>query len=495
MHSYAQFPVPDLEVAKSLFAQVASSSDGSRESRQQVSLTCFDSFDWRLEGAGLHLLEEQGTGKKCRLTLDATGSKRRPLVLNTDKRQGIQPHQLPIGPIRKSLTQCLRGRALLSQVIIAVERHRLELLDSEDKVIARMLLEHHMPQDALGLMDADLGWRLQVQELKGYDHIYSHILELIARAGLEADPEEDMIERSMQSIGRHAGDYRFPPLLDPKLDDADHPAALLRSLTDVLERNLPGLRTELDSGFADDLRSACSMLELLCHQMSWPGETIGKWLGMFEQLRDQTAETDALLKLREDAKCSAGIDLASGSALHEAIQVALEIARERLSRGLVSHRLRKDLHDWKEGLSNLEPLNTHQPPYWNWLRSLSEELAAESPPDAGLPARLTALCGVLRSGYAPLPRALLTNLEEALTPLQESLSKVDCIATRQDAVQRLTGSDQAPMTSAAEEEANALLVRLSDGHSAAMEDFARIRQDSLIRIAAIIEKMEGLQNG
>jgi CHAD domain-containing protein len=227
--------------------------------RATVERTWYDTFDWRVHGAGAVLEHERG----------ANGSWLRWIPLGADSPDVQLQHEppprwaadLPAGALRDRLVDVVDMRALLplATARVAVRRHRH--VDDEEKTVARLLVE-----DAELVAHADeplerpvaLGTVLRVEPLRGYTRQAQRLAEALGQHGLEASAADALGLQAVAAIGRRPGDrsskLRLALRRGERADVAT--ATILRTLLDAIEVNRSGTIADVDSEFLHDLRVA-----------------------------------------------------------------------------------------------------------------------------------------------------------------------------------------------------------------------------------------------
>jgi CHAD domain-containing protein len=227
--------------------------------RVVVERTWYDTFDWRVHGAGAVLEHERGEG----------GSWLRWLPLGADapdvQLQHDEPPRwaadLPAGALRDRLVDVVDVRALLPLATARVVARRHRHVDGEDKTVARLLVED---AEVVAVGDAPLdaplplGTVLRVEPLRGYTKQAHRLADALAHRGLEPSAADALARRAFTAIGRRPGDRTSKLKLTLERGQrADVATAhVLRTLLDAVEVNRPGTIADVDPEFLHDLRVA-----------------------------------------------------------------------------------------------------------------------------------------------------------------------------------------------------------------------------------------------
>ncbi len=264
----------------------------------------WDSFDGRVrrsgasltthvDGGGTHL---QWLGPQGALELSVRG--RKPLGLARD---------LPPGDLRDAASPCLGARKLVPQVELAVRRLCLELLDDEEKVVARVHVEQTTAREA----DPDMkrlpaadevdpglsGWLqlptlVKLTGLRGYgDHEAAALAMLHAMPGARPT-QSDAQSMALASLGLSA--RHNPTVLTADLKPhvrADVGARRLHSsLLDMLLAHEAGVLEGADTEFLHDFRLAVTRTHTLLQELKdvFPQPLVTHFLSEFAALEDAT---------------------------------------------------------------------------------------------------------------------------------------------------------------------------------------------------------------
>ena len=201
----------------------------------------YDTFDGRLRAAGTPAVYEHGRLVLNGVSEPVPGAPERVLV------DELQP-----GPLRDALVPLIDVRALLPLAAVEVSEQRLRILDDQRKTVVRASIER---PELIGAAQT-LRSRLRLVPLRGYDSELGRIsATLEQQLGLEPPPMS-LVDEAVAALGGTPGG------LSAKIDvalayeqRADTAAiAVLRRLLEVIDANVEGAITDLDSEFLHDLR-------------------------------------------------------------------------------------------------------------------------------------------------------------------------------------------------------------------------------------------------
>jgi CHAD domain-containing protein len=345
---------PTMQVmAEALGSRFRVAADGSRTIRR----VWLDTFDWRLYRAGCALEYLSGHGR-CELGLmtpdggriSATTAKMTfPSLLSC----------LPAGPVRDSLAQIAGVRALLPMVASRATRRNLRVLDGEDKMVARLVVDDATAADpATTALPRPLAPRVTISVVRGYDAQAGRVERLLAALPGVSVATGSALQAALAATGRKiASDpAEVGAGLTPAMPAGVALASLLLRLLDAVEANVDGVVRDVDTEFLHDLRIAVrrTRAALKLAGAALPGDLAAryapefKWLG---QLTTPTRDLDVhLLGFSGTAArlvTAAPEDLAP---LHASLLRYRAAEQRRLARGLRSARFSCLARDWRAAL-------------------------------------------------------------------------------------------------------------------------------------------------
>lgn len=327
---------------------------GSARSRT-VRRLWLDTFDWRLYRSGLTLEQVSDRGAT---ELVLTGRDGRTVTaerLPARVRWPARADSLPHGPLRDHLGRAAGIRALLPVArAVSVVRDR-RALNSDDKTIAWVSVDR---MSVTYPAAAELPQRLGVTPVRGYESQAARITDrLAARPGV-ADGDASALQAALAAAGRRPGDYtgKIDVALTPRMPAAAALAAVLTSLLDTLEANVPGTLRDIDTEFLHDLRVAVrrtrSALKLAGDVLpAGQADRFGpefKWLG---DLTTPTRDLDVyLLGYPAMAGGLLGASAAELEPFREVLAARRAAAQRALARGLRSARFSRLMLQWRAAL-------------------------------------------------------------------------------------------------------------------------------------------------
>lgn len=287
----------------------------------------FDTFDWRLYGKGLALVQACGAeGVMWRLYRLDGGEDVAEWAASVaagvcDATAPFFPAALPDSALAAALRRLVPLRALLPLAHVGGTVAVVRVFNKDIKTVVRVAVE-----EAALLPDGPpLPPVARILPVRGYDRRRDEVRDLLAATpGLEPSPEDPMV-LATTAAGRVPGDYSAA--LDIRLS-AEQPADeatrhIYGTLLESIQRNEPGVRADIDSEFLHDYRvsirrtrSALSQIkdvlpadevEHFRTEFGWLGQMTGPtrdldvYLLSFNELRDQLPEhmRDRLEPLRD----------------------------------------------------------------------------------------------------------------------------------------------------------------------------------------------------
>jgi CHAD domain-containing protein len=225
---------------------------------ETVQRRLLDSFDWRVWNAGA-VLEHDTAPDASWLVWRRRATGNEPArVLGRQRSPGTPSTIADVadGPVRTLLEPALEVRALLPRAVMRLERERFRLLDDEDKTVARVALEHATLTGLGDTGDQDLGSRVVVTGVRGYDRALKRLVkQLKHETGLVAE-HDDINKLAFEAAGARPGNYTTKPrvTLASELPTLRAFTNICSALLDTIEANEPGVREDIDPEFLHDFR-------------------------------------------------------------------------------------------------------------------------------------------------------------------------------------------------------------------------------------------------
>jgi CHAD domain-containing protein len=318
--------------------------------------TWLDTFDWRLNRAGLVLdYEHARRGGRLLLSKDEVPLAEQPVSGWRSNRPGLAA-DLPAGPVRDQILKLASPRALLPMATAVGTVTVTLLLNADGKTVARLVVDRStVTRDGQAV---PLPPRLAITEVRGYPRQARRAARLLAGIPGVAPARQSAFLEALHALGRHPNDYSGGVAADitAQMPGPVAVATLLLGLLDTLEQNVDGTLRDIDTEFLHDLRvavrrtrSAIKLLgDMLPDGLAAPYAAEFKWLG---DLTTPTRDLDVHL-LGFDAMTAQLV--AASPADFEPFRAFLirRRAREfrRLAAGLRSARFRTITDHWRKAL-------------------------------------------------------------------------------------------------------------------------------------------------
>lgn len=242
--------LPDEDAANAFLTVLGKTFTLAYEPEEERTLSYYDSFDWRLFGAG-YLFSCNG-GKwalRDRVTGEVTLRENGP-----QPTEGLFADAFAEGGLRNRLQSLLEMRCVLPMASGTVTVQEVRLLNKDEKTVVRLFLElHHMEGGDQPLR------ALRIEPVRGY----TRQLEKVHSTLKNFDPIDRPLamldlEQGSAGKGRTPGDYssKFVLHLDPDQTALSAVKDIYRQLLQTMHTNLPGIIADLDSEFLHDFRVA-----------------------------------------------------------------------------------------------------------------------------------------------------------------------------------------------------------------------------------------------
>ncbi|MGE3841155.1 MAG: CHAD domain-containing protein [Vicinamibacterales bacterium] len=358
MNSEAQFFARDQASADALARSLELLlSTRSRLPRRQ-RLVFLDTVDGRIAAAGGRLathadargthLEWRPRDRQVRLEHRVTA----PVAFAWD---------LPQGPLRDRLAPVIATRRLLPQVELDLQARALDVLDNEQKTVARILIETGRARQPRRTSPwCSFPTLVTLTAIRGYDAAYQHVLPIV-----ESRPGLERCLAGLQSVALDAVGAppprdlsRFDVTLAPEVSADAGARQIYRALLDIMVANEPGVRADLDTDFLHDFRVAVRRTRSLLGQLkgALAADAVAHFKTEFRSLARATGPTrDLDVLLLSLHKPIAGMPAKHVATLRGLVCTRRRREHRRLLRVLESDRYQVLLADWHKFLEIPSP--------------------------------------------------------------------------------------------------------------------------------------------
>jgi len=315
---------------------------------QQYALkTFYDSFDWRLYNAQLLCEFNQS---KSRSHLEVKNFQTNQLVAS------IELEEVPrfpadfteISALKKIFEPLLDMRALLSITTLDVQIYCLNILNKDQKTIARLFIEEYEL----------IKNRVSIQTLKGYDKSAIKLSQLLSEFFNLNALTKPILVPALKIQGRKPKDYssKLALKLEPNMRADEASKIIYKQLLKTIKVNEQGTMDDIDSEFLHDFRVAIRRTRAGLGQLKnvLPAKQVQRyseyfaWLG---QITGLTRDLDVYLLSFEDYKRSLPASMQENlNPLQDFLYLKQSIAQKELAQHLKSKKYRTSLTDWEKYL-------------------------------------------------------------------------------------------------------------------------------------------------
>lgn len=323
--------------------------DGGAERRKQVAF--LDTFDWALYRAGLRLTQSEHV---LELSAQPAGT----VVLRSP---GEAVHRLaadlPV-PLRAKLGALLGLRALLPVAEVTLTEVVLVSRNSDDKIVARLVLARPVltgaaarPGRANGRRQPPL--RLTVVPLRGYAKEAHRLATELSRVPGVLPAEASLFTEAVAATGRSVGDYSGKLALRLRPDESAYDAArqIFGSQLAMMTATVDGVIADLDTEFLHDFRVAVRRTRSALKELPGilPPRPEAHFRGEFKWLGDVTTpsrDLDVYLLTYPEFGASVGGPPEDLEPLRQLLISEKRAAHRELARHLRGARYRRLCTEW-----------------------------------------------------------------------------------------------------------------------------------------------------
>lgn len=342
------FELPANMTAIKLISALSEQVDTHLVSRQYLLKTYYDSFDWRLYRQGV-ICEFNRSKQSSSLML--TNRKDGELIASTLLFDvPAFSTQFNPGKVRQTLEPLLGVRALLAVCTLECEAHYLDILNKDEKIVLRVLIEQF---DLLNN-------RLTLFPVKGYDKIVEHIAEMVTKDLDIIVADKPVLQEALRLQGRQPKDYssKLDIKLSPEMRADVACKTIFSYLSRVIKLNEQGTIADTDSEFLHDFRVAVRRTRVGLSQVKrvLPDDVLAtyreffSWLG---QISGETRDLDVyLMNFEQYKKKLPPVIRQSINPLHNFLQVKKQKSHKQLVKKLRSAKYLTTLAQWEAYLSS-----------------------------------------------------------------------------------------------------------------------------------------------
>ncbi len=345
MHFY--FEVPANVAVIKIIENLSEEYEFRQVSKQYTLKTYYDSFDWRL---WRHDLICEFSRSNASSALSLVNRKTNALVASTVLFDlPAFASQFNLGKVRHTLEPILEMRALISIGTIESDISHFDLLDDNEHVLAKMVIEEFESLNAC----------ITVFPVKGHEKLAKNLTaKLIAVFGL-VDKNKPVLLDVLRLQGRQPKDYSESltiPLI-PDMCPVKAYKTVFNKLSQVIQLNEQGVLADTDSEFLHDFRVAVRKTRACLNQSQYilPDEVITAqkeffaWLG---QITGETRDLDVYLLDFENYKKQIPKNIRQSlNPLQHFLSTKKQKAHKTLAQKLRSPKYKSGIKAWNQYLS------------------------------------------------------------------------------------------------------------------------------------------------
>ncbi len=245
-----KFNLPDGYDEKRLIDQLAAQYAIKKTSPVAAKLTLYDTFDWRLLNKSLILYSSAN-----RLILRKL--KKSDILHSVEfSRMPVFIWDFPDGDFKKRLAPIIKMRALLKLVEVQARSMTYNILNTDEKTVARLVLEEIRP--AQSRKKQALARHLWLKPIKGYLKYARRLTQNLNEAGLTPGTEKEFFLNVLALADTEPGSYsaKVNIQLDPAMRSDEATKIILRFLLKVMRTNEAVFEKDLDTEILHDFRVA-----------------------------------------------------------------------------------------------------------------------------------------------------------------------------------------------------------------------------------------------
>jgi CHAD domain-containing protein len=315
------------------------------EPPQAVRLAFYDTFDWRLYNNALVLYHSEH-GLFLRPLSDVTVLQQARITTPP-----VFVRDLPDGAMKDKLSAIIEMRALLKLAHVYCYTTTYRVLNQDEKTVVRLACEEYRPSDEQSA--PVLAVYLVLKPVRGYDknahQIADHLKELELAITSE-DPMQAILKNSGKTPGDYSGKLNIALSPDMRADEATK--KILCFLLDIMKRNEPFIKGDVDTEFLHDFRVAVRRTRTALSQIKgvFPAEISTHFKEAFRtlgKLSNDLRDLDVYLLNEESYKALLPADMRDTiDPLFEYLQEKRDAALQHVINSLESRDYTRLIRDW-----------------------------------------------------------------------------------------------------------------------------------------------------
>jgi CHAD domain-containing protein len=253
------YAITDPTAIESIRSGLARLFDGIRETCGTETVDILDSFDWRLFKKGWLLQHARG----CHTVVDIHTRQRIAGIDLDNKKQPRFHWEFPESELATVLRDILEMRALLPHGEITKQWDQFDLLNSDQKIVARLMVEVYT-----GNGEVEPVRQCRLMPVRGYTKAAKQVIACLADLGLRPVEQSPVVSvLTGQGLAPGAYSSKIDISLKPEMPAAEAVRCIMENLLSVMHANIPGVRQDIDTEFLHDFRVSVRRARSLLSQM------------------------------------------------------------------------------------------------------------------------------------------------------------------------------------------------------------------------------------
>jgi CHAD domain-containing protein len=250
--TYARYRLADDESPSRVAGCLSAMGSVETGPAKAIESDYFDTFDWRLFGAGMSLCR-QGP----ELLLHDHGRGEAVASIRGSLPSGFA-FDFPPGRVRDLMADIIDVRRLLARVTLISKQTPMTLRDKEGKAVLRLALERVKARQPGKARAVPLGTRLTVAAVRGYDKVEAKARRRLDRKFSALSEAAPLYVEGLAAIGVTAGDYssKLRLALEPEMPAGEAARHIHLTLLETMALNEKGSAGAIDPEYLHDFRVA-----------------------------------------------------------------------------------------------------------------------------------------------------------------------------------------------------------------------------------------------
>ena len=160
----------------------------------------------------------------------------------------------PEGDLKQKISLLMKKRALLEMAVIYCSCFSYAVLNKDEKIVARIILEKYATSMSLPFFSS---W-LIVQPVRGYSKVFGKLANLCLKSGIKTRKKQDIYFKALKAVNNKPGSYsnKFLIKLKPLMRTDTAVKIILRALLNIIKVNETNIPKDFDTEILHDFRVA-----------------------------------------------------------------------------------------------------------------------------------------------------------------------------------------------------------------------------------------------